>query len=471
MRSYVKYVIALMSIATSVQAADLNASSFKDPIPDNLTWNGITLFGVLDLDYAHLTHGTPYSGSYYGGLAYNVYGNKNLIGPISSFSNNAMQTSTIGLKIDEPLFADWKAVGLFESGFNPLSGELADACKSIIQNNGKAPAAQNTYGDAIRCGQVFNGSAYGGVANETYGSLTVGRQYNLVSSNILRTYDPFLGSQAFSLPTVGVGAGAGSPEAVIWDSSIKYFVNVGPFHGGAMYTPGGQDQTLHGTSYSFDLGATWQGFTVDTVYLRQHGGTFAFAYAPGGCGIVSKPSCDTLSGTAFDSTQLAVGAKYTFELAGGIMPPAKLTFSGSYAHITVGNPEDPIAVGTTTQGGYAFGTISNNAYGTEKTLQTVFAAANYELANGWTFTGAYYHVSQASYVTLLGPATIGECTGTASANCAGSTETLSGVVDYAFDKHFDVYWGVSGSRVAGGLASGYSSDHTALALSGMRLRF
>jgi hypothetical protein len=153
------------------------------------------------------------------------------------------------------------------------------------------------------------------------------------------------------------------------------------------------------------------------------------------------------------------------------MPPAKLTFSGSYAHITVGNPDDPIAVGTTTQGGYAFGAMTNNAYGTEKVLQTVFAAANYELANGWTFTGAYYHVSQASYVTHLGPATIGECTGTASANCAGSTETLSGVVDYAFDKHFDVYWGVSSSRVAGGLASGYSSDHTTLALSGMRLRF
>jgi predicted porin len=473
MKSCVKYVIALMSIATSAQAADLNASGPKDPLPDNLTWHGITLFGSVDLGAAYQSNGAPYSGSLNTGLAYNVFGNKNLRGPVASFTNNAMQQSTIGLKIDEPLFAGWKAIGQFDTGFNPLSGELSDGCKSIVQNNGLAPTVQNSFGDTIRCGQALNGNAYGGVSNATYGTLTVGRQFNLNATNLASTYDPLAGAPAFSFVTFvgGFGAGAGSAEAAIWDSAIKYSVINGPFHGGVMYTQGGDDQPLHGSSYNLDLGATWQGLTVDATYLKQHGATFAFAYAPGGCGTAATPSCSTLNGTAFDSSEIAVGAKYTFELGKGSSLPAKLTFSGAYAYTTVGNRNDPLTVGTTTIGGYAFGAINNNSFGTDKVLQTLWVGANYELANGWTFTGVYYHGDQGSYVTHFGPVTVGKCTGTSSANCAGTTYTVSGVVDYRFDKHFDVYGGISYSRVSDGLANGYLSDNSTLAMSGIRLRF
>lgn len=466
-------VLGLMLIATSAHAADFPATNWKDPVPDNLTFYGVTIFGAIDVGGAYQTHGAGFSNYEVSGLAYNVYGNKNLTGPLTSFTNNALQVSTVGFKVEEPLLNDWKAIAQFDTGFNPIAGELSDACQSLIQNNGKALVAQNTNGDAVRCGQAFNGSAFGGVSNATYGTLTFGRQFNLNASNILRLYDPLSGSLAFSLPTFGGGfvSGAGSPEAALWDNSVKYAGKLGSFYGAAMFTQGGQGQPVHGASYNFDLGATWQGFTIDGTYTRQHGATAAFVYAPGGCGTPGTPSCNTLNGNAFDSTEYAVGLKYTFNLAGGLLPPSKLTFSGAYAYVTVSNPDDPLSVGTQTIGGYTFGAINNNAFGTNKILQTSWIGVNYELSNGWTFTGAYYYVDQGAYVTHFGPATIGPCSGTATANCRGTLDTLSGMVDYAFDKHFDVYAGVSLSHLTGGLASGYINDNTTTAVSGVRLRF
>jgi hypothetical protein len=42
-----------------------------------------------------------------------------------------------------------------EMGFNPTSGKLADAPKSLINNNGKALADRKTAGDGSRAGQFF----------------------------------------------------------------------------------------------------------------------------------------------------------------------------------------------------------------------------------------------------------------------------------------------------------------------------
>ena len=57
-------------------------------------------------------------------------------------------------------------------------------------------------------------------------------------------------------------------------------------------------------------------------------------------------------------------------------------------------------------------------------------------------------------------------------NCSGGTDTVSGLVDYTFTKHFDVYGGVSWSQVGGGLASGFIGglDNTTV-MTGVRLKF
>ncbi len=58
-----------------------------------------------------------------------------------------------------------------------------------------------------------------------------------------------------------------------------------------------------------------------------------------------------------------------------------------------------------------------------------------------------------------------------NANAAGIYNEGSFVVDYRFNKHFDVYAGVNYSTLDGGLASGFLNDNQITAATGVRLRF
>ena len=45
------------------------------------------------------------------------------------------------------------------------------------------------------------------------------------------------------------------------------------------------------------------------------------------------------------------------------------------------------------------------------------------------------------------------------------------MVDYQFNKHFDVYAGVNYSTIDGGLASGYLANNNTSVVSGVRVKF
>ena len=66
----VVFALALASVAADARAADtspppsnfpfqLNPAQFKDPLPDSLTFWGVTLYATLDLGYAYQTNGRP----------------------------------------------------------------------------------------------------------------------------------------------------------------------------------------------------------------------------------------------------------------------------------------------------------------------------------------------------------------------------------------------------------------------------
>ncbi len=62
--------------------------------------------------------------------------------------------------------------------------------------------------------------------------------------------------------------------------------------------------------------------------------------------------------------------------------------------------------------------------------------------------------------------------GSTAGFCSGDLNWESFVVDYTFNKHFDVYAGVSTSNVAGGYANGFTHDkETTNAITGLRLKF
>ena len=121
----------------SAHAGDLGDPSLKDPLPESLTWQGVTIYGTVDVGYAYQTHGVPFNGFFYPGLEYNLNGSRNAGKTISSLTEGGMEQSKIGVKVEEAIGYGWLAVGKVEAGFNPLSGELADMCASMIQNNGR----------------------------------------------------------------------------------------------------------------------------------------------------------------------------------------------------------------------------------------------------------------------------------------------------------------------------------------------
>jgi len=55
---------------------------------------------------------------------------------------------------NEPLVGDWAGVFRLETFFNPQSGNISDALKSQVLNNGRALDAQSTNVDSSVAGAV-----------------------------------------------------------------------------------------------------------------------------------------------------------------------------------------------------------------------------------------------------------------------------------------------------------------------------
>jgi predicted porin len=353
----------------------------------------------------------------------------------------------------------------------------------MIRNNGRPLTQATSSGDGSRCGQAINGPAYAGLSNAGYGTLMIGRQ-NTLDLELVANYDPMGASYAFSLIgwSGGAGPGTGSTETARWDNSIKYLYQYGPVHVGAMYAVGAEDSSIFNSAYAFNAGGTYKGFSVDVVYTKENGAFNAGAPYPyqgaGTCGVAGMPACNTLTGNFEDNEAWTIAGKYVYDFGGGWKdegPAAKLTLYGGYQHTNISNPGNPIGItGNTTIGGYPLFFTSfaaaNQVFTTDKVIQTEWVGAKYELPSGWSFTGAYYHLDQNSFVKSGAACVPGSGTH-ASSNCAGDTNTVSGLVDYAFNKHFDVYGGVAWSDVSGGLASGFLATENTTVVTGMRLKF
>ena len=267
---------------------------------------------------------------------------------------------------------------------------------------------------------------------------------------------------------------------------MKYVFAYGPFHAAGMYTNGGNDTGIFGNAYGANAGFTYGGFSLDGVWEQEYG-------------VVNLQSAinnvflsQTLGANISDNVGWTVAGKYTYEFGrdffrglkdggpcGGLKdaacpPPAKLTFFAGYTHTQQSNPHDPVYSGDT-QGGYPI-TVSagltpppaaspdNNAFTTDKVYQFFWTGAKYELPSGWSFTAAYYHIDQNSYLADNTACTLGGATRT---QCAGTFDQGAFLVDYAFNKHLDVYAGVTYAVANNGLAAAFGgTPSTAGAITG-----
>jgi predicted porin len=467
--------------AFSAASADDPGSHLKDPLPDSFTLAGVTLYGTIDVGYAYQSEGVPLNSKLVGGLEYQAFTTtRNFAGSQATLAESGIEQSKIGVRVEEPIGNGFNLVGRVETGFNPLSGDLTDACASIAENSGVKQGQQTANADSSRCGQALNGPAFGGVSNKAYGTLTIGRQQSL-QLDALAVYDPQTLSYAFSfLGYSGFDGGAGSTEGARWDNSAKYNYQNNLFHVVLEYSNGGRDTGVLGDAFGAQAGITIQGLSVDAVYQKENG---AVNLRSAFDDVATPLPTPGLAAYISSDTSYNIMGKYVFNLSGGgtgadgkPMPADKLTLYAGYSHIE--KAHSPYATGFA-QGEYPLSIGININQSAEYSLE--WLGAKYALHSGWNFTGAFYHANQNSWTIGLGAGgteNIG-CSG-AGLLCAGDFYEGSFAVDYIINKHYDAYIGVNYSEVTDGLANGFvgttangnaGSESQTTGMVGFRIKF
>jgi predicted porin len=436
---FLKYALVL----GSVLAATGIAHAQTVPADDSLTIKGVTLYGIVDLGLQYQTHGAPINDFFVAGSADIVQKNSNH--SILGITPSNLSQSRVGLNGKEALFDDWSGVFKLETFFNPQSGEISDACKSLAQNNGRSVASgtQTTNLDSSVCGQAFQQS-FVGFSSPTKGTIVFGRQNTLIADGVAK-YDPNGASQAFSLIGLsGTTAGGGDTQNRRMDQSVKYtntFANL--IHVGVMYKFNGAWGSAS-TAWEHNLGFNYSGFSLDAYYAKIHNAVALASLSAAqvaGLPALGFSSDNALAATISDNTAFDFMAMYTWDV---------LKFYAGYEHISFGNPTTPTAAGFDLDA-YKVAYVNNAAFPQNKILQVYWGGIKWALNPQVDFTAAWYGYKQDSYG--VGAST--NCNSNAFGTCSGTTDDYSADVVWKMSKRFSSYAGMMYTGVHGGQANGY----------------
>jgi predicted porin len=458
---------SLWAASTVAQAQNVGPAPANNGGDDSLTWKGITLYGIVDIGLQYQNHGAPVSDYFPAGGEDIIQKNSNK--SVLGFTPNNLSQSRVGLSGREPLVGDWSGVFRLETYFNPQSGDISDALKSLALNNGRALAAQNTGVDSSIAGQIFE-QAYAGFSSKTFGQLTFGRQNTIMADGIAK-YDPMGASQAFSLIGFsGTAAGGGDTEDRRLDSSLKYVLAYQGIHFGAEYKFNGSHGAAN-TAFEATVGGEYAGLSIDGYYLKVKDAIAAGSLSAAQVGDLTTvgnasfgfPVGSSLTGTISDNTTYSVMAMYDFGAP---------KIYGGYEHIQYANPTDPLAPGYVDEGGYIIAFVNaqtgpDATFVNDKVLQIYWAGVKYVFAPRFEVTAAYYGIKQNSYAIGANAG----CSTDKAGNCSGTENvySLAGVLHMS--KRFDGYAGVMYSQVSDGLANGYLNTYIVVPTIGVRFKF
>jgi predicted porin len=453
------FMSALATAGVGVAQAQAVVVTKGDPNNSSLTWNGITLYGIVDVGLQYQTHGVPISDYFPAGSESIISKNSN--GSVTGVTPNNLSQSRIGLSGLEPIGGDFSFVFRLETFFNPQSGNISDALKSITLNNGRPLAGQSTNVDSSVAGQLFGGAAYAGFSSATFGSLTFGRHVTPLADGIAK-YDPMGAAQAFSvIGFSGTAGGGGDTEDRRLDNSVKYTGKFSFVHLGALYQFS-QATGSKNTAEQFNVGADFLGGgSIDAYYAKKDDAVAASAMSAAqfaGLSALGYSASNSVVGTVADTTTYGAMALYSFG--------APKIFAG-YEHIKFENPNTPLEAGASIIGGYVLAYVNNTAYTSNKTLQVIWAGGKYAITPSFEVTAAYYGYRQDAYATGADSG----CDSTLSAACKGQLNAVSVLGDYKFTKRFDAYLGSMWSEVENGLANGYLNRNTVTTTAGLRFKF
>jgi predicted porin len=469
----------LLSTAAGVAGAQSAAPD------DSLTWHGITLYGIVDVGLQNQSHGAPINDYFVAGSADIVQKNSNH--SVTGITPSNLSQSRIGLQGAEPIVGDWVGVFKLETFFNPQSGDISDALKSLAQNNGRAlgtqaaPGNQTTNLDSSVAGQTFQQS-FAGFSSKTFGTITFGRQNTVLADGVAK-YDPNFASQAFSLIGLsGTTAGGGDTQSRRMDQSLKYVGSYGSGTGGAFHL--NAEYKFNGsyggasTAFQVAIGGEFAGASVDAFYSKVNDAVSVAALSaaqvgdlaglcpnplPAGSTCVAASPATALAGTVSDNTAYALMGLYNM---------GTVKFYAGYEHIQYANPTNPLAAGFNIANyTIAFVNVQSGAkstYVNDKTLQVFWGGVRYTVVPNLDLTAAYYGYKQNSYATGADAG----CNTTAAGSCSGTEDDLSFDADYRLSKRFDVYAGVMYTGVKDGLANGYVYHTTDITTTtGVRFKF
>ncbi|HEY8009452.1 MAG TPA: porin [Rudaea sp.] len=443
-----KASLPLRSLVTAVALGCVSLSSFAADDPA-LTWNGITLYGIVDVAVSHEQHGAPLSQDWAQGELFLISKASNR--SITTITPGGLSQSRLGLRGKEKVAADFDFIFNAEMGFNPISGKLADGPASLINNNGVAQTSQKSGSDSSRAGQLFNGVAYAGFSSKQLGTLTVGRNSTFLLDNIGK-FDPMNSSYAFSLIGYsGIASGGGNTENARLDDTLKYLYKYELFHVGALYQFGKSDSSP-GEAWQGNVGIDYQGLSIDSVYAHKKD---SISLASLNATQIKTLPQDSLSATISDNTSYTLSAAYT---AG----PFKV--SGGYEHIKFENPSLPVAAGFSGLGGYYISATNNTAFAHPKVFEVSWIGLKYLITPKLDVSGAYYHYEQNAYGAT-------KCSIKAAANCSGNENVFSLRLDYRLTKRVDVYAGAAYSKVSDGLSNGFLFTSNVDPTVGVRFQF
>lgn len=426
-----------------------------------LSYWGVTFYGVVDLGVGWESHGARLNNGLISGV-------EELIGKNAQHSMwlatpGGLSQSLVGVKAKEQFAPGWDFVADWSFAFDPYTLSAANGPLSFYQNNGLPLASQSATGDSSRAGQWYNGTAFVGVSNSTYGTLTFGRVNSLTLDGIIG-YDPMGASYAFSvIGWSGVGAGVGNTEDARISTGVKYRENIGNFRIGAVYQIGGytlnngaQAEIEGGAGADFDLGPYGK-LSVDAIYAYDKGAVASAALTP--AQNLAHPN--TLAATISDDNGLMLLGKWT---------DGRYKVSGGYEIIKSQNPSSPQTTSFTDIAGYTVAYsavnngINNTAFPNPRYLQIMWLGGRYKFTDTVEAGAAYYHYYQNSFGVKT-------CSNSSSPTCSGTLNAVSFDVDWQFTKKLDVYAGVMFSEVANGLSSGYLHGENLAPTAGLRFRF
>jgi|GEM_PF-608999 len=435
----------------------------------------LSVYGTIDVGLGYQSAGVPANGAT--GIEYQAFTTtRNFGGSQTLVTENALEYTKLGIKLNQPITKDLALVGQAEAWINPLSGQLEDSCKSIAQNSGVADAKQTAAFDSAGCGQAFSRGLFGGIASKTYGTLTFGRQ-NTPFMAVLAAFDPQANAPAFSfIGYSGTLGGAGTTGASRWNNAIKYAYAQGPFHVVAEFAGKSPDSGEPGTSWGVTGGVTTGGFSLDLGYEQENAVvslrsaddnaanplTNTLGAANGG-DIWNSVNQNGLSGYLSKDTAYLAVAKYAMDFS----DKSKLTLFAGFEHFEKAYAANPYGgIAGISQGGYPVA-IDLEITSTPK-YDFEWFGARYVTARGLAISAAYYNAHVGDWAVGLttngaGPLAgvpAGLSLGCAAAGllCAGSFHEASLILDKPIHKLVDLYLGVNWSQVTNGLAFGFPGN-------------